>query len=185
LKTTTPREPSVLRGLRELDAEAARRFPDQDWFEKGLQSVALILLKKLVRGYYDWCTPKNCWTFATTGGDGVHFSLLERDGAIADDSPVVVTQPAEMGQSWIVGDKLHDFLCFGASWGFGPFETIGPHWRPTRSWRKSWTPQEEQQRVLDLLIQRFRLKPWGDAKRFRALQETYLKELALPPKLAQ
>jgi hypothetical protein len=128
---------------------------------------------------------KTCWMFAHTGGDGVHFSLLERQGTVQDDSPVVVTQPAEMGQSCIVGENLRDFLCFGASRGFRPFETIGPEWSPTTSWRKSWTPDEGSQQLLDFLKERFELKPWEEIKRFRFLQDTYLKELDYPPGISE
>ena len=40
-----------------------------------------------------WCTPTNAWTFATTGGNGVHYSVVETDGSVSERSPVVMTVP--------------------------------------------------------------------------------------------
>lgn len=39
-------------------------------------SIGLILLGKL-QTYDYWCTSSNSIPFATTGGDGVHYGLLE------------------------------------------------------------------------------------------------------------
>jgi len=172
----------MLSQLRRADKEAARLFPgtEPNRLDPGFGAVGLFLSRKLAPNYYEWCTPKNCWMFAGTCGDGVHFSLLEQNGKVHDDSPVVVTQPANMGQSWIVGENLYDFLSFGASRVFQAFEVIDPTWRPTAAWRKLWLPREDEQQIIDFLIDRFHLKPWADRKRFRILQESFLKELDLP-----
>jgi hypothetical protein len=105
---------------------------------------------------------------------------LERNGKIDDDSPIVVTQPAGF-RSCIVGKNLYDFLCFGVNPGFRAFEIVGPEWEPEKSWSKLYAARQEEQQVLDFLIERFRLKPWADQKRFRRLQEAFLHELDLPP----
>ena len=178
-----PKEPLLLTQLRKANREASRLFPQE--FDKGFGAVGLILMRTLVNNYYDWCTPLNCWTFAGTGGDGVHFSFLEKDGVVSENSPIVVTQPAIMGTSWIVGENLRDFLAFGAYRGFLPFETIGLEWRPISSWRKLWTLEEDKQSIVNFLVRRFKLKPWATIKRFRHLQKTFLKELDLPPEVKQ
>ena len=170
----------MLLQLRQADKDAARLFPWTKQYGPGLGSIGLGFCRKLMPNYYESWTPNNCWTFAGTGGDGVHFSLLERDGRIRDDSPVVVTQPAGF-RSCIVGESLYDFLCFGVNPIFRAFEIIGPEWEPTKAWGKLFAPRQEEQEVLGFLIDRFRLKPWADKKRFRRLQETFLMELDLPP----
>ncbi len=47
------------------------------------------------RNFGYWCTPSNSITFATTGGDGVHYGLLDIGSGFNDESPVVMTVPAQ------------------------------------------------------------------------------------------
>src|SRR5262245_40093998 len=153
-----PKEPALLRRLRDADREVPRLFPN-DGFYKGLGIVGFILYKTLERSVYDWCAPMNSWAFADTGGDGVHFSLLERAGAIRENSPVVV-QPADMGLSWIVGEDLYDFLSFGARRGFRPFETIGLDWRASFL-AQAVGSQRSRQADFGFPHKKIRLTPWA------------------------
>lgn len=41
--------------------------------------IGLILFKDVACWNY-WCTPTNTLTFATTGGDGVHYGILRIEG---------------------------------------------------------------------------------------------------------
>lgn len=71
----------LLDRLRELDEEAARRFPDR--FDLGLGRLGLILDKQLDRSRYDGCTPRNCRTFANTGGrEFISASWSARAGSV-------------------------------------------------------------------------------------------------------
>jgi hypothetical protein len=155
-----------LRKLRELDAEAARRVPSPDPFSRGLSALGLVLDRELDMSRYDWCTPTNCKTFASTGGNGVHFSLLGHDPKRDAQSPVVITNPGGGdGRSWIVGESLYDFLCLGANRGYFALEQLAyspeltlraytdPLWQPSEGWHESvgFAPGEHQRRVLELL----------------------------------
>ena len=58
-------------------------------------------------------------TFAVTGGEGVHFSLLVRNGKLTEDAPVVMTTPTpDAIQNYIVGENLRDFLCLRVNRGY-------------------------------------------------------------------
>ena len=142
---------------------------------------------------YDFCTPLNCRDFASTGGDGVHFSLLVRDDSITDSSPVVMTLPANCGQSLIVGDSLRDFLCLGIRYGYFCLEQLaynkdvtlrayaGPLDDPAS---ESFVADDADRSILALLQNRLQLAPWTDLERFDRLQDQYLGQLKLPPDMA-
>jgi hypothetical protein len=60
-------------------------------------------------------SPINTEIFATTGGDGVHYSILEISEKI---QPIVMTVPMNFGDSikdynWIIGENLNEFLSIG------------------------------------------------------------------------
>jgi len=60
-------------------------------------------------------TPRNTTLFGWTGGDGVHFSLLEISDTI---QPIVMTVPTRFSNSigdfnWILGENLNEFLSLG------------------------------------------------------------------------
>jgi hypothetical protein len=107
----------LLGELREVAAEAKVRFKSP-WGDGNLIDLGLGVSDKLSYSCYDWCSPINCATFASTGVDGTHFSFLTVDGGIVADSPVVMTTPANMGRSVVVGDNLFDFLCLGSRCGY-------------------------------------------------------------------
>ena len=74
---------------------------------------------------YD-CTPINTEVFAMTGGDGVHFSMLELSGK---EQPIVMTVPMNFGDSmraynWIVGANLNEFLSIGYYNGWFSLEQL-------------------------------------------------------------
>jgi hypothetical protein len=190
--------------LGQIDEEATKKFPTGR-LDSGLMILGLGVFKKVAFRYYDWCTPINCWAFATTGGDGVHFSFLAQNEQIDETSPVVITTPADMGQSLIVGENLFDFLCLG--WHRSYFclasiksanstleEIIDPNWYP--GWQEESTdsnymeyphyylfpPSEElQKRVFSFLVEKLNLKPWTDSHHLAELNKRYAKLLELPP----
>jgi hypothetical protein len=148
-----------------------------------LHGIGLILQDELKTGGY-WCSPKNALTFASTGGDGDHYSLLIRDGRIDDKSPVVLTRPAE-GTQHIVGESLHDFLCFGMHGGYfqiirepaaGRVRGEGGHW--------FYDDVEEDHRlVLQKLAKELKLKPWSERDRREKLAR--LEKEFLPQVIAE
>ena len=62
-------------------------------------------------GYF--CTPKNSKTFASTGGDGVHFGFVDVQGANSDSGPIVMTVPMAETNNVIVAEDLEEFFCIG------------------------------------------------------------------------
>lgn len=79
--------PATLRQLWKL-AGADPLDAKNDWHGT-FEPVGLILFAPPRNGGY-WCTPVNALSFATTGGDGVHYSLLAVEGRVTDFSPVII-----------------------------------------------------------------------------------------------
>jgi hypothetical protein len=192
----------TLEKLRRLNREAVQRFPAAFPAGLGLGDLGLILCRELEHRYYR-CTPLNCWTFAHTGGDGVHFSLLARDGAIHEDSAVILTVPTaflldDPHRSLVVGEDLFDFLCLGVYRGYFCLEELAyhrelallactdPSWQPSEDWHYDvgFGVSEHQGQLLALLGNRFGLRPWPDSDRFKDLQRRYAGELESPAGLS-
>ena len=88
------------------------------------ESIGLFLVDNPRWGGYD-STPLNSRGFASTGGDGVHFSFVEIDGEISDDSPIVMTVPMNFNNTnLIVGDTLTEFLALGCRFGYFRLEQL-------------------------------------------------------------
>lgn len=158
--------------------------------------IGLLLIRPLVKGYYG-STPINSFTFAETGGDGVHFSLLELTGKVSEDSPVVMTVPMNYGKdNLIVGENLLEFLCLGEQLGYFFLEQLVYNESKTIEWLlqpKEFINQEygenpacsfppeafrEQERLLNVLRKEFDLKPWRNIKkRLDELQTTFMDRL--------
>lgn len=119
----------------------------------------------------DWCTPRNSLTFASTGGDGTHFSFLLIGGALNDESPIVMTCPASSDRpNMIVGANLRDFLCLGMHCGYFVLEQL-LYSRGKYDVRESDHITPTYRRVLDFLVERLSLTPWLDvADRLQALE---------------
>jgi len=174
-----------------LDKEAARRFPAD--FDQGLGSLGLILHHRPQRYGY-WCDPNNGLAFATTGGDGVHFSFIVQDGKVRENSPIVITIPGAFDHpNFIGGESLFDFLCLGYHHGYFALETVSSEkffkayasteWQPTEDWDYAvgYGVNEHQRKLLDFLTAELGLSPWKDLKRkFQRLQKLYFPLLEIP-----
>jgi hypothetical protein len=86
-------------------------------------SIGLHLSRLGNAGYY--CTPVNASTFAGTGGDGVHFSLIHISDKPSDQSPVVMTVLLGIFENVIVGSNLLEFLRLGCLTGYAALQTLG------------------------------------------------------------
>ena len=85
--------------------------------------IGLILLKDPVCWGY-WCTPINTISFATTGGDGVHFGFLCEKNTPTENSPIVMTLPSADTSNIIIGENFKEFLSFGCRLGYFELEQI-------------------------------------------------------------
>jgi hypothetical protein len=179
--------------LREIDKDIRQRLVLLCYADRGTGSLGLILLKSLERRYYG-CSPLNCRAFATTGGNGVHFSFLVQEGWIRENSPVVVTIPDMGGVHYFVGEDLLDFLCLGAHRGYFALEqlayelkaTVEAHtntaWQPTerRHAAVGFAVDDNKKQLLEFMSTELGLRPWSDAQHFWDLQQRFAGLLELP-----
>ena len=194
----------LLGRLREVDAEAARTIPSG--YDPGLGRVGLLFYGEPKWGGY-WCSPVNGVAFATTGGDGVHFSLIAEPGPggaprVTERSPVVMTCPSDGAPSNVaVGDDLRDFLRFGLTRGYFGMQTLqlypaeglraygDPAWDVTDErllWNGLGTPSGVERATLDLLAARLDLVPRiYDADQFAALQRRHVPACVFGPRAAE
>jgi hypothetical protein len=177
----------LLDQLREINAEVRTRYLDVHGRAETLDRIGLILDDELDDHRYDQCTPLNCRTFAGTGGDGVHFSLLVINGEITEKSPVVMTKPSDGWQSFILGESLRDFLNLGCELGYFSLEsivyedgnTLAAYTDERAEMRAELLDDETKNEILALLRQR--LQPWTDSNRLAELQRRFMPLLRLPP----
>lgn len=159
--------------------------PAADW-NTMFESVGLILYALPRREEY-WCTPINSITFATTGGDGVHFGWVTLPGRPVDDAPIVMTVPmAETTTNVIVGRDLREFLSLGCRFGSFTLDALVQDPDGTideiEANRVDPDRSDDERALLDLLTSEFGLAPWHDpARRMGELQVEYLKLLEIPP----
>jgi hypothetical protein len=165
--------------------------------------IGLMLIRPLAKKYYD-STPVNALSFAQTGGDGVHFSLVLLSGRISEDSPVVMTVPMNYGKdNLIVGENLIEFLSLGEQLGYFFLEQLVYNEAETIEWLinpREFISREygvnpsglfppdsfrEQERLLSVLREEFELKPWSNLKkRLDELQNNFLGMLEFQTKAA-
>lgn len=161
--------------------------------------IGIILIRPLKNIEYE-STPRNSLTFAETGGDGVHFGLVQMEGQILEKSPVVMTVPANYGEeNLIVGGNLHEFLCLGSRMGYFLLEQLTYSDNRKQTLEDLEHPEAAAERefqatkdilgkdhfdrdryLLQMLRDRLSLKPWHNvAKRLKELQ-SFQKYLDVP-----
>ena len=119
------------------------------------------------------CTPKDSLTFAWTSGDGEHFCLLAIDNRIDENSPVVLSAPANSNdENRLIATSFRNFLRLGLRRGFiglsefayRPEDTVAAYgnaaWEPTEEWHSDYfIPDERQQEILDSIAKSLNLEP--------------------------
>lgn len=128
-----------------------------------LADVGLAIHDELRRNGYD-CTPANCLTFASTGGDGVHFSIIETLGT---RSPVVMTVPMNFSEeNLIIADSIYEFLCLGCKYGYFALEGLVYDFEETvleieecNTLAYSDLEDEKEAQLLSALSDAFNLRP--------------------------
>ena len=183
----TPIDHPLLHQQRLLDRQISERLRYRE-HPASLGDLGLYVSSDSDADRYEWCTPLNCMTFASTRGDGDHYSLLLHNDAITSESPVVLTRPSE-GESLIVGESLLDFLCFGVHVGYFdvlanlPFCTSDSNVADAvdRWHAETFGDNRHIQELLGLVADQLTLKPWTDRSRFDELQSRFRSKLVLPP----
>ena len=84
----------------------------------------LILEIPPVRNWIDWCTPRNVLTFATTGGDSVHYSYLVDERLPAGVCPIVMTLPCASELSLVIAESFQEFFDYGYYVGWRELEQL-------------------------------------------------------------
>ena len=130
-----------------------------------LGELGLFIHDELGRWTYS-DTPMNSVTFASTGGDGVHFGVLTTLVSDGHDGPVVMTVPLK--GNIVVAECVREFLELGYHHGWFRLEQL--------VYREAWTVEtyaelpDFRPSVLDALCLELALRP-------RALTSTRLLEL--------
>jgi hypothetical protein len=178
--------PTALRQLWKL-AGAEPLGAKNDWTGT-FEPVGLILFAPPRNGGY-WCTPVSSLSFATTGGDGVHYSLLAVEGGFADSSPVVMTVPMSMSDTpnVIVGGSLQEFLALGCRFGYFSLEELIYHPDETLAELETRQFGPEAGAVERALLQKisahFNVMPWTEPRRrLEELRSQYGQSIVLPPR---
>ncbi len=141
-------------------------------------SIGLNLIDDIKRWEY-WCTPMNTACFASTFGDGVHFSFICESGQVFDNSPVVMTIPTAQTTNIIVGENLIDFLSLGCRASYFTLEQIEYQPQSHISLLDSHTypsdMNKEEINMLQAIESEFDLKPWSNnEERLEELKQKYI-----------
>ena len=146
-------------GLHRLKALLADLDPGSD------EAVGLLMAGNAYLPHYD-ATPKEALVFATTGGDGVHFSFLPGEVADPDDWPVVMTVPMQFDRpNLIVGSDLAEFLALGLSTGYFLLEQLAyddEDLLEALASGRGYVSSDLMGRTLDAIANEFSLKPWPE-----------------------
>lgn len=119
-------------------------------------------------------TPRNSLTFASTGGDGVHFGVLVDSPDVA---PIVMTVPMMFDRpNVIVGGSFHEFLRLGARCDYFCLEELAYH--PERA--AGLLSSESESEELATFVAHFRLRPLEHAvERLAELERLWLARLVI------
>lgn len=123
-------------------------------------------------------TPKNSLTFASTGGDGVHFGVLvDSAGVVPDVAPIVMTVPMMFDRpNVIVGGSFHEFLRLGATCGYFCLEDLAYH--PERA--GGLLSRESDSEELTSFVDHFQLRPLEHpVERLAQLERLWLDRLVI------
>lgn len=110
--------------------------------------------------------PRNALTFASTGGDGVHNSVLDLGEGISNASPIVMTVPMADQPNRVVGADLRQFLGLGLHSGYFILEQLQYDFAGTaselelRHWEQELSPAGLA--LLAVLKQELALAEWSD-----------------------
>ena len=71
-----------------------------------------------------WCTPANVVTFASTGGDGVHYSYLKDFVSANGALPIIMTLPSADENNVVIAESFEEFFNLGYYVGWYSLEQL-------------------------------------------------------------
>jgi hypothetical protein len=115
-------------------------------------------------------SPLNGVVFASTGGDGVHFSGLTTASGSLATGPVVMTAPMAFDSpNHVVGGDLIEFLALGCQTAYYNLDHLAYSWgrsaMTARLQNARLVPGTDGAHLLQALIDEFDLRPWPDVER--------------------
>ena len=149
-----------------------------------LDYVGLLLEIPPQRNYIEWSTPRNVLTFATTGGDSVHYSYLVDERLPEGVCPIVMTLPCVNELSWVIAESFQEFFDYGYHVGWFSLEQLYYDDEEGEAYfrQPSETFGEIGDKQLPLLRKALNMKPVPPTLvRFAELQEKYQALLDIPP----
>lgn len=134
-------------------------------------AIGLILEPDEHRQEYE-VTPLNADTFARTGCDGTHFSLLRMADLSPECWPVVMTVPMNLGGPWnyVVGENILDVLSLGCATGYSWLDALAYSPEKVVSVLEHGSRdglEEGDRRPLALIRDRLNIRPWSSGVRSR------------------
>jgi hypothetical protein len=131
-----------------------------------------------------WCTPEKALTFATTGGDGVHYSYLSSDELPPGVVPVVMTVPMNFTDANVVlAESIDEFLGLGYHVGWFSLEQVvyEPESVPDYFAQPDPDHDEDETARLEFLRSELGIKPVAlSLKRIAKLTKRYASFLVVP-----
>ena len=149
--------------------------------ESVFEPIGLILQVPPERWDY-FCTPLNSLTFASTGGDGVHFGFMLIDGRAP--APILMTVPMADEKNYVVGESLFEFLCLGVRRGYFYLEQLAYGREAAIMMLDEGAIGEaavDETYLLNALRTEFGLRPWPEIEgRLRELEQRYAPVIRAP-----
>jgi hypothetical protein len=113
--------PNQLIKLHKVASDAATKFASST--DAVFDPCGLILEIPPVEGDY-WCTPTNVVTFASTGGDGVHYSYLKDFDSSDGRLPIIMTLPCADENNVVIAESFEEFFNLGYYVGWFSLEQL-------------------------------------------------------------
>ncbi|MDF2765128.1 MAG: hypothetical protein K0S81_2122, partial [Rhodospirillales bacterium] len=140
-----------------------------------------LLLERRPSPWTYFCSPRNALTWASTGGDGVHFGLLQLDEVAPERAPIVMTVPLSDARNVVVAEGFAEFLGLGYHVGWFSLEQLAydPAW--TAEYFAKAEREPDCEAVLKRIRSSLRLKPVPlNLDRILQLKNKYLSLVQLP-----
>lgn len=142
------------------------------------EAVGLLLAPSGYQTPYE-ATPRSALVFASTGGDGVHFSLIPNEMTAPENWPVVMTVPMQFDRpNLVVGANLPEFLGLGLKVGYFGLEQLAYDFDGMiRLLDRNQTGDESEDAMastLQAIAEAFSISPWREhRRRLQWLQQNY------------